>query len=258
MKECLNTDWYDYGARFYDPQIGRFTTLDPFTELLYLISPYNYCFNNPITITDPSGMFPEYGTNYIASSYVDPSGKIIKVIDDDDINIYLVPDPANWNGSKEGLAVIGQTPEPGTLKNYVGKNINTEEVNNFLYNEAECVNKPVYLNYSALAHLDVLADILKRKEIYKSVKEELEYLKTHGCNDINRIVKLKKEIEQLSQEQREDLIKFLEKTGEVTFEVAKGTTEILIHLVFPGPFLGPVNTNKALYPVDINRQFQEN
>jgi hypothetical protein len=47
---------YDYGARIYDPVIGRFTTMDPLAEKYYSVSPYAYCGNNPINRTDPTGM----------------------------------------------------------------------------------------------------------------------------------------------------------------------------------------------------------
>lgn len=49
-------DMYDYGARFYDPSICRFTTMDPLCEKYYHLSPYIYCGNNPVNYVDPNGM----------------------------------------------------------------------------------------------------------------------------------------------------------------------------------------------------------
>ena len=46
---------YDYGARFYDPAIGRFTTQDPLAEKYGPTSPYVYCLNNPMNCVDPDG-----------------------------------------------------------------------------------------------------------------------------------------------------------------------------------------------------------
>jgi RHS repeat-associated protein len=49
-------DWYDYGARFYDPSLGRFTCLDPIAEEFYYVSPYNYAENSPIANVDLWGL----------------------------------------------------------------------------------------------------------------------------------------------------------------------------------------------------------
>ncbi|MBK9565704.1 MAG: RHS repeat-associated core domain-containing protein [Saprospiraceae bacterium] len=47
----------DYGARFYDASVGRFISSDPLSELAPGWTPYRYAFNNPISYTDPTGMF---------------------------------------------------------------------------------------------------------------------------------------------------------------------------------------------------------
>ena len=48
-------DIYDFLARWYDPTLGRFTTIDPMAEKYVGISPYLYCANNPTNAFDPTG-----------------------------------------------------------------------------------------------------------------------------------------------------------------------------------------------------------
>ena len=50
---------YDYSARYMDPALGRFSTVDPLVEKYYSISPYAYVGNNPIRRIDPTGMMWE-------------------------------------------------------------------------------------------------------------------------------------------------------------------------------------------------------
>ncbi|MBN2306802.1 LysM peptidoglycan-binding domain-containing protein [Candidatus Peregrinibacteria bacterium] len=56
------TELYYYGARYYDPLIGRFTAIDPWAGKLtnpQSLNKYSYVLNNPLRYIDPTGLVNE-------------------------------------------------------------------------------------------------------------------------------------------------------------------------------------------------------
>lgn len=69
-------DWYNYGARFYDAQIGRFLSADRLSSEFPYWSHYAYAANRPTTFIDLDGLEPALyvsaynGTSNQSSGYI--------------------------------------------------------------------------------------------------------------------------------------------------------------------------------------------
>lgn len=61
FNDDLGLNEYDFGARFYDPAIARWGCIDPMADVAPHWTPFRYGFNNPITVTDPTGMLESTG-----------------------------------------------------------------------------------------------------------------------------------------------------------------------------------------------------
>jgi RHS repeat-associated protein len=55
LNDDFGLNWNDYGARWYDAGLGRFTAVDRFTEKYFIFSSYQYAANNPISFIDING-----------------------------------------------------------------------------------------------------------------------------------------------------------------------------------------------------------
>ena len=69
FNETLNT--YDFGARNYDPALGRWMNVDPLSQFH---SPYNYTGNNPVNFIDPDG---RYSYNWDTENYETDDGQVV-------------------------------------------------------------------------------------------------------------------------------------------------------------------------------------
>ena len=97
----------DFGARYYSPGIGRWTTLDPKAWNYTSTSPYNYCNNNPVNFVDPDGeaVYYSYSGDFITSDNIDDNK--IFLVADDYLNIDTYSAVMVRNASPEGFEEVG-------------------------------------------------------------------------------------------------------------------------------------------------------
>ena len=74
---------YDFGARIYDPRLGKFLTRDPLANSQPWSTPYSFAANSPIAFIDANGMQPEtpYELWDKSNTYTYASGTTIYLID---------------------------------------------------------------------------------------------------------------------------------------------------------------------------------
>jgi len=100
--------YYYYSARYYDPRMARFLSVDPLAGEMPEWGSYTYTFNNPLKYIDPTGMGPENPVG----DYYDLLGNWLYNDGIDDGKVYEVtnhlPIPSELGGGKYKVEHVGQ------------------------------------------------------------------------------------------------------------------------------------------------------
>jgi RHS repeat-associated protein len=162
-KELDETGLYYYGARYYDPVIGRFISGDPLTgerESPQTLNRYAYCLNNPLKYVDPAGTDEENTQETVEDVFrrlqlIDPNAliEIQALIDSGD----------QFKALCEILDLLGFTYEDKgneTLSVEIGGNSFTMKVDNTIGDWGQTIDENISINFSSGAVGDVTLTVL--------------------------------------------------------------------------------------------------
>ena len=140
------TGMYYYGARYYEPKLSLWMSVDPLEEKYYNSSSYAYCNNNPIRFIDPDGRIviasDENAKRNIINTLSDAEAKYVQFDKNGVLNHRLL---SKYEGSSDNFSALKTLLESSTNylfnvsdkdingKAFFEKGTNRDYPNNYLY-----------------------------------------------------------------------------------------------------------------------------